>query len=204
LKKINIFYIQKLNTEMSSGYNLSMKYPYLDEQRRKVMEMERKHQYWQPQLHPVNRFSLQGGKAPSVGSVSQNPTVSSGRRAVGFKDLTTYSDLYKKVPQTYKSSGNDGHQYFMRHELSNINKAGLPYKNYGRRKYNNAADGFTGDPEVFESVKKVFEDDSDRAQLEIPEHVDEKKKRKAPAKKGGARSGGFTGDVGRFQEFSDR
>jgi hypothetical protein len=167
---------------MSSGYNLVYDYPYILEQQRKVLAMEKERPLWQPQLtfHPHHK--IMGGQTSSVAS---------GRRSVGFKDLTTYSDLYKKVPQGYKSSGNLGNQYYNRSELAKINKSKLAHVNYSKKDYTNAVPGYSGNPQVYESIKKVYEDKNDYAQLEIPNFKPEKQKQVPKKKKGaGVVSGG--------------
>jgi hypothetical protein len=159
---------------MSSGYGISLNYPYQNEQRKKVLEMERKNPLWQPIIGTgsgPNYRMYTGGMA----------SVASGRASVGFNDLTVYNDLYKKVPRGYKSSGNEGYHYYNRAELDKINKSGFPYKNFDKRVYNNASDKFAGKPEVFDSVKDVIRDNHDYANLQGPKKRPTKSKAKKAA-----------------------
>lgn len=140
---------------MSAGYNLSFDYPYSNRIRSAVMRMERENPHWQPQLFDVKN-GMYGGVVP----------VGTGRRSVGFNDYAEYSTFYNKAPKGYKSSGNDGYNYYHQNELDLINKSNMPYINYDRNNIKNAGlVPYGSDLEIYDSIKNNVKRNFNKSQL---------------------------------------
>lgn len=139
---------------MSAGYNLAFDYKYSNDIKDKVFDMERKHPYWQPQLYNPSQ-GLMGGTS-----------VATGRRSVGFNDYSKFNTFYQQTSKSYKSSGNDGYNYYHDNELNKINKSKMPYINYESNKFNNSNKPISDeDLEIFDSIKKNVKRNFNKGQL---------------------------------------
>jgi hypothetical protein len=138
---------------MSVGYNLSFDYDYLNKIRKQVMEMEKKNPYWEPKFESEKR-QMRGRGFPPVGAE---------RRTVDIMPYAKYNVFYEQVPKGYKSSGNDGYNYYHQNELDNINKMKMPTINYEKNNYNNANKPIAKDKiKINESIFKAVDNDFDK------------------------------------------
>jgi hypothetical protein len=161
---------------MSAGYNLTYDFNYLNDIKRRTIEMEKKNPYWQPHLYKPER-GLHGGYSRMVGgklSPGQDsfPNSGSGQRSVGFNNYSTFSTFYDGVPKSYKSSGNKNGHYYHQNELDRINKSNFPVRNYEKNDYKNSNKNMSRDEvKVYNSIMQNMDKKLDTSLLKMPRSV---------------------------------
>jgi hypothetical protein len=150
---------------MSRGYNLHGDYPYTNRIREKILNYQKENPEWEPTI-TYHKKGLLGNGMDDPELLGGNASVASGQRTVGFNNYAKYSNYYKQVPKGYKSSGNDGNDYYHINELEKLNKGNFPYINYDKNKLNNANQPVKKeDVEVFDSIQDVVKRKMDTRQL---------------------------------------
>jgi hypothetical protein len=151
---------------------MSFDHPYVKKQKQKVIEMEQKNPMWQPQLYKpevgLHHYDqLTGGKLKSGQDSHSNS--GSGQTSVGFNNFSEFNTLYKRVPRSYKSSGNQGNYYYHSNELDNINKSNSASRNYKKNNYKNSNQSINrNDVEIFDKIMENMNSDFDLRLLSQP------------------------------------
>ena len=150
---------------MSTGYNMAFDLRQINEHKKHILQMEKEHPNWEPELFHTSKFMstgrLEGGGVGGFKPAHQfTATLGSfapGPRSTGFNNQSVYNNFYKESQKGYKSSGNQDIPWYSENELVKINKRPMATPNFNKPQTNNTTKNFKGKPHIFKSILDVMD-----------------------------------------------